>query len=122
MDFRHKKNIEIRALTDNWGPFPFDFSDAIPEGDTISSVTVTGYAGKVMPDDATIVAAAMAFVGVTEIPLIDTDYTPVISGAEVSIKLCYPGDAYKGQATIVFLVELTGTGVYPFFYHGVRVK
>jgi len=122
MDFIHTKNIEIRAGTDNWGPFPFDFSDALPEGDTISAVTVTGYAGKLLPSDATIVDGAITFAGETEIPLIDTDYTPVISGAEVSIKLCYPGDDYKGSATIVFLVELAGTGEHPFFYHGVRVK
>lgn len=121
MDFKDR-NIEIRASTDNWGPFPFEFVDALPTGETIASVAVSAYAGKVTPDDATIVGSTLTFAGKTALDLIDSDYTPVVSGTEVKIKLKYPGDTYNGVATIVFVTTLTGGGKYPFYFHGVKVR
>ncbi|MFZ3046495.1 MAG: hypothetical protein WA151_11315 [Desulfatirhabdiaceae bacterium] len=121
MDFAYR-NIEIRASTDNWGPWPFDITNAIPAGESIQSVSVAAYAGKVTPDDATLVGSTLTFTGKTAIGLIDTDYAPVISGAEVRVKLKYPGGVYKGTATLVFDVTLVGTGKFPFFFDGIKIK
>lgn len=42
LDFR-QENILIRPGTDKWGPYSFDFSNALPPGTIISNVTATAY-------------------------------------------------------------------------------
>ncbi|MDX9787953.1 MAG: hypothetical protein RBT11_14300 [Desulfobacterales bacterium] len=122
MDFKNRA-IEIRASTDNWGPYPFDFNDALPSEDDISAVTVSAFTGKVLPEDATLDESGdTVFLGQTAIGLIDTDFTPTINSNVVSIKLKYPTGDHKGAATIVFVVTLVSGGVYPFFFHGAKVR
>lgn len=122
MDFKYKQDIEIRASTDNWGPLPFGFADAIPAGETITACTVSGYAGALTPADATIVNDVVTFAGKTAIPLVDTDTPPACSGTDVSVRLKYPGDDYKGAATLIFVITLAGGGIHSFFFNGVVIK
>jgi hypothetical protein len=50
MDFETGR-IEIGHNASGWGPFTFDFSDGLPDGINISSVTVKSYLGRVGKDD-----------------------------------------------------------------------
>ena len=43
--------IEIGHNASDWGPFTFDFTDGLPTGISISSVTVKSYLGRVRPSD-----------------------------------------------------------------------
>ena len=45
-------NIAIQADADAWGPFTYDFTDGLPSGRTLASVTVTSYLGRVKPADS----------------------------------------------------------------------
>ena len=114
MDFDGIEKVEIREGSDNWGPFIFGLSGSIPPGDTIASVEVKAYAGTYKP--------AQAVEDQAEIPLIDDGFEPdIVDDTDISIRLKYPGDGYKGKTTIVFDVTLAGTGKYQFFCHRVKV-
>lgn len=109
--------ILIRESTDNWGPFTFDCSGVIFDGDSIASVTVTAYLGKVKPSDD--------LSDETEVStLIDTNITPGTDGENVSLYLKYPGDTYKGEKlTLVLTITLTDeSGIFPLFFHYVKVE
>ena len=114
MDFEGSDNIIIRENSNLWGPFEFDFSNALPSGHVISAVTVKSYSRTYKPQDS-----AEDF---TEIDLIDPEYTPeATDDTEVTVKLQYPGDDYKGKATLVFNVTLVSGGTHEFFFHRVKV-
>lgn len=123
MDFSCSKQIEIRSMTDNWGPYSFSMAGMIPATKTIDSVIVYAYMGKLMPESATMVNGVLTLVGETTVPIIDTDFAPVCTASAVAVKFKYPGDAYKGPATLIFLITLSGNdGVYPFFFDGIVVQ
>lgn len=114
MDFQDYDPIEIREGTDRWGPFSFDLSGSIPAGDTINMLDIKAYAGSYKPQSAV--------EDQVEISLIEPGYTPNVINNVVYFCLQYPGDAYKGKTTIVITVTTAAAGVYPFFFHGVKVK
>jgi hypothetical protein len=114
MDFQDYDPIEIREGADLWGPFSFDLSGSLPTDDAIATVTVKAYAGKYKP--------SQAVEDQTEITLVDPAFAVDYDAASISIKLQYPGDDYKGKATIVFDVTLASGARYPFFFHGVKIK
>ena len=111
--------IEIRYSTDNWGPFNFDLSNALPSGDTIADVDVKAYLDNIKP------TADLSEETEITSSLIDTNVAPTHDGdSTVSLYLKYPGDTYKGQkATLVITVTLTNqTGVHPFFFNYVSIQ
>lgn len=122
-DFRNYSIIELRAGTDNWGLFTFDFTDSIPSDSTVTNVTISAYAGRISPRDAELSdLGVFEFPGQTAVTIVDSDYVPTITDNVVSVKLIYPGDAYKGRATLVFLIEIDGGGLFPFFFSRVIIK
>ena len=112
-----KDTIEVRDTTDNWGPFSFDFSDSLPDGDDMVSVVVTAYLGSV--NESSTLADETEITSV----LIDTDTSPTVSSNIVLVYFVFPGAAYKGdKATLVFQVTLDSGATHPFFFHYVRIK
>jgi hypothetical protein len=123
MDFSNNEIIEIRASADNWGLFSFDFTSLIPTGSAVTDVTVLSYSGKLTPGDAEETdLGALDFPDKTAITLFDSDYVPTIVDNVVSIKLKYPGNIYKGRASLVFQVEIDSEGIFPFIFNRVIIK
>lgn len=126
-DFDNTENIECGYLLDLWGPYLFTFpiatsstanDGAIPFGDTVDSVNVRAFIGKVtnkstLSDETEITA-----------DLIDSAYVPdVLAPNIVRIKLQYPGVTYKAQkATIIFEITAAGGGQKDFYFHYVRIR
>lgn len=122
VDFRGK--IKVNYNTDLWGVYTFYFpictsltanDGLIPYGDTVSAVVVRAFLGNVKAtsdlDDETELET-----------LVDPDYEPTISGSNVSIKLQYPTDTYKGlKYTLIFEIELTSGGTHAFYFQYVYV-
>jgi hypothetical protein len=48
--------ITIQADASKWGPFTFDFTDALPEGRTLASVSAKTYLGRVKPGDSDVLS------------------------------------------------------------------
>jgi len=124
------KIIEIDQDTDLWGPYVFTFPIAtsatandgvIPFGDTVASVVVESYLGKVERGD---VLSSETVLHGTDYDFVDADYTPVTGSNTVKIKLVYPTDnTYTGQkATLVFVITLASGGTKAFYYHFVKVR
>jgi hypothetical protein len=93
--------IKINASANYWGPFEFDFTDAVPAADTISSVAVTS-------------TKADGTSSSTE--LIETG--PSVSGDIVSLRLQYPGATMHGEHTLYFVLTMASTAVSPKFSFG----
>ena len=126
-DFDNTTDIECSYYMDLWGPYLFTFpiatsatanDGAIPYLDTISSVTVRAFLGKVTKKST--------LSSETEITddLIDPSYTPDVLGDNiVRVKIQYPGATYKGQkATLIFEVNAVALGKKDFYYHYVRIR
>ena len=117
MDFDSHENIKIRYYSDNWGPFSFDLTDAIPSGSTLTSVSVKAYLGKVRPADD--------LSSETEITssVIDADYTPqIIDSVKVSVKFKYSATYKDQKATIIFEVTTSTGAKHPIYFHSVDVE
>jgi hypothetical protein len=117
MDF-DKTKIEIRYNSTDYGPFKFDFTNAIPSGTTLSSVTVKSYLGKVNPEDA------LASETDTSSELVDTVKTVVSSSYIVSVYFNYPTTAaYKSDVahTLIFEITLSNSAKHAYYFYEVRV-
>ena len=111
--------IEVRYFTDLWGAYSFDFSDAIPAGDTIKTPTVRAFIGNVR-DSATLAS----FTEITT-NLIDPSFTPATadSGLTVLVRFQYPGNTYtNNRVSLVFELELHSGAKHPFIFKYVRVE
>ncbi len=98
--------IDIKPLTDYWGPFAFDISEAIPEGDTLTAAcTVTAH-----PD-----GGGDAITGLIESGAIS------VAAAIISLRLQYPGAAYHGLIELHFNLVLTSGAKHTLVYRLVRV-
>jgi len=110
--------IEIRSYSDNWGPFVFDMTDAIPSGDTIASFTPKAYAGEVL--------STGTLSNYTEITsaLIETDPAHSVSGDDLKVYLKWPGTSYiNTTATLVFEVTYTlQTGKQRYYFYKVDIQ
>lgn len=118
--------IEVGYYTDLWGPYLFTFpinssatanDGLIPYGDTIQSVNVKAYLGRVnrkstLSEETEIV------------DLIDSEFSPnIVSGYKVEVKLQYPGSTYKDEkATLIFEVTLASGGKKAFYFQYVRIR
>jgi hypothetical protein len=101
-------SIDIRYNSDNWGPFNFDLSNAIPTGDSLISATVRSFVGPVKPSSN--------LTDFIEIPndgsgLIDMTYPPVVLSENiVQVHFRYPGDTYKGNKVTLLFEYTTSAG------------
>jgi hypothetical protein len=119
--------IEVGYNTDLWGPYGFEFpinttatsnDGMIPFGDTIASVNVRAFQGKV--------TRKSTLTDETEISdLIDPAFPAEIGAGshKVSIKLQYPNITYKGQkCTLIFELTLTSGAEKAFYFQYVRIR
>jgi len=118
--------IEVGYYTDDWGPYSFKFpitssltanDGLLPYGSTIQSVSVTAYQGSVtrkstLSEETEVTA------------LIDTDYTPQISGDDiVLVKFAYPAISFKAQkATLIFELTLSTGAQKAFYFQYIRIR
>jgi hypothetical protein len=107
--------IEIQYASADWGPFGFDFADALPPGTTISTCTVRSFKGKVEP------GADLALETESTSLLIDAEKTIPVSATMVAVYFNYPGVALEGNHTIIFEVTLNTGAINPFYFYKVKV-
>ena len=126
MDFGTHGNIEIRYNSDNWGPFKFSFSSALPSGASIATCGVKAFSGKIKPSST--YASPTLYYGLTDIStlLVDPDYSPqVIGDTDIYVKFKYPGGDYgKGtKYTLIFTMTLATPvdAKHAFYFHSVKV-
>jgi len=115
MDFLRSDNIEIRYFSDAWGPFVFDFADAIPDGDSIDTVDVKAYEGIIRPSDA-----VAGWDEITDL----VEAAPSVVGTTIEVTLQYPTDTTlkNTRATLVFELTMTSGAKHPFFFHHINIK
>ena len=112
MDF-NRDVITIRYYSDSWGPFVFDFTDALPDGETLSSVTVRSFLGRVK-SSTDILSLPESTNNLVDIAVID--------GNSVGVKLQYPGAAFAGNHSLVFEIQTSSGGKHAFFFYKVDVE
>jgi len=108
--------IEIRQSSVDWGPFSFDFEDALPSGTTIASVTLNSYLGKVIPEDDIDDQTD------TTSELVDAVLTAVSGSYGVNAYFNYPSTStYIGEEkhTLVFVLTLDTGAVHSYYGHHV---
>ena len=115
---RATKDIEVMYYTDLWGVYSFDFSNALPSGDIISSVTVEAYIGNVKHS-----SNLSEFTDISS-DLIDPAYTPqIVDDTKVYVKLQYTGSTYANQkASIIFEITTDSGAKHPFYFKYVKIK
>jgi len=115
---RTTQTIEVMYYTDLWGVYSFDFSNALPTGDTISAVTVNAYVGNVRHrsnlSEFTDISAS----------LIDPAYTPqIIDSTKVYVKFQYPGNTYANEkASLIFEITTDSGAKHPFYFKYVKIR
>jgi len=105
--------ILIRYYSDQWGPFVFDFSDAIPDGETITACNIRSFFGKVRFSDH-----INDFTESTT-NLVDSSQ---VENNTVKVRLQYPGELLKGNHSLVFEVTTASGGKHSFFFYKVVVE
>lgn len=115
---RATRDIEVMYYTDLWGVYSFDFSDALPTGDTISLVTVNAYIGNVRHK-----SNLSEFTDIS-ILLIDPAYVPqIVDGTKVYVKFQYPGTDYANQkASLIFEITTDSVAKHPFYFKYVKIR
>ena len=111
-------DINVGYYTDNWGSYIFPFTNKLPAGDVLSSVTVKAYKGANIDRTANL----STYVSLTT-SLIEA--SPVISssGLNVAVKFQWPTSTYKGStATIVFEITTASSAKHTFYHHHVVVQ
>jgi hypothetical protein len=109
--------ISIQSNASEWGPFNFDFSDALPNGKVLTLCTVVSYLGRVKPDDSDVLSAETE----TTSELIGT--TTVASDTVVTVQFNRPTteDWINVSHTLVFNFTITGGGTHSAYYYRVKV-
>lgn len=109
--------VSIQSNAAEWGPFNFDFSDALPADKVLTLCTVTSYLGRVKPDDSDDLASETD----TTSELIGT--TAVASDTVVTVQFNRPTtEAYINVShTLVFNFTISGGGTHSAYYYRVQV-
>lgn len=109
--------ISIQSNASEWGPFNFDFTDALPSGKAITGVTVTSYLGRVKPTDSDDLSSETD----TTSELIGT--TAVASDEVVTVQFNRPTtEAYINVShSLVFNFTITGGGTHSAYFYRVQV-
>ena len=120
----HEFIITIGPNTDLWGPYLFRLSicssetvndGKIPFGDSIASVVVKAYTGRV-------VLGTHLDLHTEITDLIDPDYTIIIyNGDTIKMKFQHPSGTYTGKVTLVFNVTLTSGGTKTFYFQYIKI-
>lgn len=107
--------ITIQAEASDWGPFNFNFEDALPEGYDLVSCTVKSYLGRVKAGDD-----VSDFTETTS-ELINT--TAVSGTSTVTVTFDIPTTAAYIDAnhSLVFSFAITGGGAHSAYYYKVKV-
>lgn len=115
---RATRDIDVMYYTDLWGVYSFEFSDALPTGDTISAVTVEAYIGNVKHS-----STLSEFTDISA-NLIDPAYAPqIVDNTKVYIKLQYPGSTYANQkASLIFEITTDSGAKHPFYFKYVKIR
>lgn len=109
--------ICIQSNAAQWGPFNFDFSDALPSGKSVTACTVVSYLGRVKPEGSDDLASETA----TTAELIGT--TAVASNSIVTVQFNRPTTAawINANHTLVFNFTVTGGGTHSAYFYRVEV-
>ena len=109
--------ICIQSNASEWGPFNFDFSDALPSGKVLTNCEVVSYLGRVKPDDSDDLSSETE----TTSELIGT--TAVASDTVVTVQFNRPTtEAWVNVShTLVFNFTVTGPGTHSAYYYRVEV-
>lgn len=83
-------SILVQPYSDHLGPYDFDMSPWLPDGVTITAVTVESWKGRTSTTSLLI------------------DGTPTVVGNKIYVYFKYPGDSYRGKHKLTF--KCTGTG------------
>jgi len=107
--------ITIQAEASDWGPFNFNFEDALPEGYALVGCTVKSYLGRVKPGDD------VADFTETTSELINT--TAVASDTVCTVTFDIPTTAawIDASHSLVFSFSITGGGTHSAYYYRVKV-
>ncbi len=109
--------IDLRYSTDEWGPFSIDLDRGLPEGESVSDVTIKAFSGRIFPTDS--------ISGLTDIAaqIIETG-SIINTGTQIQWKMQYPSDSTlkDTKATLIFEVTTTGGGEHPFYLYAVRIS
>jgi len=113
----NQDRISIQDNASEWGPFNFDFTDALPSGLVLTAVDVKSYLGRVKPDDSDILSTFTE----TTSELIGT--TAVGSDYIATVKFNRPTtEDYINQShSIVIDFTVTGGGTHSAFFYRVDV-
>jgi hypothetical protein len=109
--------ICIQANASEWGPFNFEFIDALPGGKVLTNCTVKSYLGRVKPDDSDDLSSF------TETTSELIGITTVASDSVVAVQFNRPTtEAYiNASHSLVFDFTVTGPGTHSAFYYRVDV-
>jgi hypothetical protein len=109
--------ICIQSNAAEWGPFNFDFRDALPDGKVITNCEVLSYLGRVKPDDSDDLASET----LTTAELIGT--TAVESDYVVTVQFNRPTtEAWLNAShSLVFNFTITGGGTHSAYFYRVEV-
>ena len=118
--------IQINYFSDYWGPFTFTLpiesaaganDGMIPFGDSVASVNVRSFLGKLSIDDDLSEATEVT-------DLVDPTFTPTVTSDTVTVRLqCPASSALAGKKlTLVFEITTTSGAKNAFFFHYVKVK
>lgn len=116
MDFKYSGVIELRDGIDYWGPYSFDLTNILPSGQSVSSVSIEIYEGKVTENNY---VSSM-----TDISSSVIDHSEV-SLDSILLYFKYPGSSYKGSnLSIRFLVSTNIPGItnyFPVYFTNIKV-
>jgi hypothetical protein len=109
--------ITIQSNATGWGPYSFDFTDALPPNKVLIDCTVVAYLGRVKPDDSDVLSSETD----TTSELISS--TSVSSDTTVLVAFNRPTtEAYINVShTLVFNFTVTGGGTHSAYYYRVKV-
>ena len=115
-----KKTIDVRYATENYGPYNFDFEDALPGGINLVNVNIRSFLG-IITENSDLSAETES---TTE--LVDSALSVINGNHTVDLFLNYPSTAaYIGQNhTLVFEVTTSAAGntaTHAFYFHRVKV-
>jgi hypothetical protein len=107
--------ITIQENAEDWGPYNFNFRDALPSGFALTHCTVVAYLGRVKPGDD------LSGQTDTTSELINT--TSVASDTTVTVTFDRPTTtAYIDVShTLVFNFTITGGGTHSAYFYRVKV-
>jgi hypothetical protein len=109
--------IILQVNASDWGPFNFNFSEALPSGYDLTGCTVKSYLGRVKPEDSDDLS------GFTETTSEIINTTAVVGVDVTTVTFDYPStEAWQDQShTLIFYFTITGGGTHSAFFYRVRV-